>query len=1151
MMLMKRFSLLLFLLFSLNSLYAQKPVEKGKDSLLIYEKLYLDNLQKKDTIKSIYYGEKWKSQRDKVSLEKDSTYCDLVQILANLYYDARIFNKAIPLMEELVPIKKAVYGEISQSYVYFLNRLALSYGYSKNYSDAIRLSEKCLEIQEKLTSKEYSDYEMIVYNLYQFNLAIKNYAECVRWGTEVIKIQKKTLGPEHPDYALTLNNLASYYSYLGNYQEAIRLGSEALEIRKKVLGTEHPSYATSLGNLASFYSGMGNNKEAIRLETEALEIRRKALGPDHPNVANSLNNLASYNSDLSNYQEAIRLSKEALEIQKRVLGAEHPDYATSLGNLAIYYSSIGNYQDAIRIGTETLEIRKRVLGVEHPNYATSLSSLGDFYSSSGNYQEAIRLATEALEIRKKVLGPKHPDYAGSLNNLAGSYSELGNYQEAIRLATEALEIQKEVLGSEHPVYALTLNNLAYLYSNLGDYQEAIRLGTKARDIRKKVLGPDHPDYALSVANLADFYSHLGNYQVAILLGIEALEIKEKVLGPDHPDFALSIVNLAGFYNDLGRYQEAIRLQTEALVIQKKALGSEHPHSILSLSNLSFFNYNQKKYSEAYSFQKSYVNLTRDYILNSFSELSSNLQESLWNEKYVHDFNLLFPSTVYQHQTKESISELYDKTALFAKGILLNSSVGMRKLILESGDTVLISKYDALSANKSIYEKQLEKPIKERFLNVDSLHTLIQQQEMELARESKAYGDFARNLRINWKDVQLKLDKNDIAIEFLDFPVLRTDSVMYVALTLKKGYDSPRLIPLFEKKQLDAISQRNYYTQTSLYDLVWKPLTEELKGARDIYFSPSGSLHRIGIEYVPVSDTENIFDQYRLHRLSSTRQLAFIQDETSGKESVLYGGLVYDAHPSQTDKLADNRSFTYMNRADVDSLSLRGSYEYLPGTKDEADNIASYLKKYGQSYVYRSGAQGTEESFKQLDGSRPKTLHIATHGFYMTQEDAEIQRLASGVRLGDEGSHYQEDKPMTRSGLLLSGCGPALKHEILPEGVEDGILTAQEISKLDLRGLDLVVLSACQTGLGDIISGEGVFGLQRGFKNAGARTIIMSLWKVSDSATQQLMSSFYSHYLQGKRKEESFRLAQSELREKGSSNQSKPDWAAFVMLDGVK
>ncbi len=982
MMLMKHFSLLLFLLFSLNSLYAQKPVEKGMDSLLIYEELFLDNLESENTEKAIYYGEKWKGQHDKLELENDSVYCLLVGFLSKAHYLLGDIKESVSLLDELLPIKKTVYGEESKS------------------------------------------------------------------------------------YASSLNDLACYICELGDFPEAIRLGTEALNIERKVIGHESLEYSTYL------------------------------------------NNLARFNFELGNYEEAIRLGKNALDLRAKLTGQRSLFYARSLSNLASYYSELSNHSVAIRLGMEALEIYRESPDPDYFEYATLINNLGEYFSELGNYDEAIRLCHESLDLQEESFGTDNPYYAVSLCNLASYYASLGSYSEAVNLCNDAVDILRN-FDTVHPYYATALSNLANYKSDLGLFKEAILIGKEAMEIKKKVYGSEHLDYAVSLSNLASYYSSLGNYQEALRLGLNVLEIQKKVLDTEHPKYSNSLSNLASYYSDLKNYQEAYNLENQS------------------------------------------TDITRDYILNSFSELSSNLQESLWNDKYVHSFNLFFPSIVYQHQTMESISELYDKTALFAKGILLNSSVGMRKLILESGDSELISKYDVLSANKSIYEKQLEKPINERFLNVDSLRALIQQQEMELARDSKAYGDFARNLRINWKDVQQKLDKNDIAIEFLDFPVLNTDSVMYVALTLKKGYDSPHMIPLFEKKQLDAISQRNYYIQTSLYDMVWKPLTEELKGVRDIYFSPSGSLHRIGIEYVPVSEAENICDQYRLHRLSSTRQLAFNQDETSGKESVLYGGLVYDAQPSETDKLVDNRSFAYMNRADVDSLSLRGSYEYLPGTKDEADHIASYLKKYGHSYVYHSGAKGTEESFKQLDGSRPKTLHIATHGFYMTQQDAEINRHTSQIRVKNDGPEYVEDKPMTRSGLLLSGCGPALKHEPIPDGVEDGILTAQEISKLDLRGLDLVVLSACQTGLGDIISGEGVFGLQRGFKNAGARTIIMSLWKVSDSATQQLMSSFYSHYLQGKGKEESFRLAQSELRKEVSSNPSKPDWAAFVLLDGLK
>ena len=991
------------------------------------------------------------------------------------------------------------------------------------------------------------------YNLSLDVFYLSNYSEAIQLGTEAMQIFKIVLGMEHPYYATSLSSLAEYYSSFGNYSEAIRFGTEAMGIRKKVFGTEHPDYASSLNNLAIYFYRLGNYSEAIRFGTEAMEIFKKVLGTEHPNYAASLSNLANYNSSIGNYSEAIRYGTEAMKIRKKALGTEHPDYAMSLNNLANYNSNLGNYSEAIRLDTETMEIRKKVLGTEHPDYSMSLHNLARDYSFLGNYSEAIRLSTEAMENWKKALGTEHPSYATSLYDLAGYYSDLGNYSEAICLGTEALEIRKKVLGTEHPDYAASLNNLARNYSSLGNYSEAIRLYTEAMEILKKALGMEHPEYAVSLHNLARDYSSLGNYSEAIRLGTEAMENWKKVLGTEHPDYAMSLNNLACYYSSLGNYSEAIRLGTKAMEIRKKVLGTEHPDYATSLNNLACYYTYLGNYSEAWTCFKQGAEVSWAYILRSFSELSGGFRESLWNKDYAFKFNSFFPNIVFRYQTNETISELCNKTALFAKGILLNTGIAMRKQILESGDSVLVARYDALVANNSIYDKQLEKPIKERFLNTDSLRLVIQRQEMELARDSKTYGDFARNLRIKWQDVQQRLGKNDLAIEFLDFPLYGTDSTMYVALTLKKGYDNPHMITLFEKRQLKSISEDNYYTNTDLYNLIWKPLEEELSGVEKVYFSPSGDLHRIGIEYVPVTMIENMCDRYNLHRLSSTRQLAYIQDETKGDKSVLYGGLKYDAEVSDTipasPSARENRGFTFVPRAIVDSLDIRGSYKYLPGTKEEADHIVSYLNTHSIPYKYYYGVAGTEESFKGLDGSKPKTLHIATHGFYMTEQDAERKNFARPL-LQEETRVYHEDKPMTRSGLLLSGCSRALNHENIPDGIEDGILTADEISKLDLRGLDLVVLSACQTGLGDITSGEGVFGLQRGFKNAGAKTIIMSLWKVSDIATQHLMTSFYNHYLSGMPKEQSFRMAQKELREMIGPGQNKPDWAAFVMLDGI-
>jgi CHAT domain-containing protein len=232
--------------------------------------------------------------------------------------------------------------------------------------------------------------------------------------------------------------------------------------------------------------------------------------------------------------------------------------------------------------------------------------------------------------------------------------------------------------------------------------------------------------------------------------------------------------------------------------------------------------------------------------------------------------------------------------------------------------------------------------------------------------------------------------------------------------------------------------------------------------------------------------------------------------------------------------------------------MRSSFEYLEGTKKEADMIAEDMKQHRVPYIYYSGIDGTEESFKQQDGTRPKLMHIATHGFFLTEKEAEKSQFArSKKEIFTERYNRvglsMEDKSMTRTGLLFSGCNHAIQHEQIPESEEDGILTAKEISRLDFNGLDLVVLSACQTGLGEI-TGEGVFGLQRGFKKAGAQTIVMSLWKVADESTQLLMVEFFKHLTAGQSKRAAFIAAQKTVREKYPN---PLHWAAFVMVDGME
>ena len=1097
---------------------------------------------------------------EKLYGKEDQNYIEALGRIADVYDALGEYNEAIRLWTEEAAIIKSVYGSDDSKYIHSLENLADCNNIIRNFAEAIRLQKEVTNLKRIKFGDDNFEYAYSLANLATYYSNYGNNKEAIQIGTKATEILRKYLDNGLVVDYTCLSNLAYDYSEVGNFKEASRLESDNAEITKKIKGMYHPEYAISLNRLAYYKSLLLNYDEAMRLCTEAMKIYKSVIGTENPNYSRFLADLADYNSKTGNYSRAIKLCSEALEIYKKVIGTENHNYATSLSNLAGYYLNSGNYAETIRLITEAKDIYERLYGKESLNYAISLNNIAEYNSTVGNYSEAIRLEIEAMELYKKVIGTEKPLYAQSLSNLANYNSRVGNYSEAIRLVTEAMEIYKRVLGTEHPNYAASLNILAINNAEVGNYSEAIRFGKEAMGIYKRIHGTEHPNYAVSLNSLASFYSLVGDYSEAIRLGTEALEIRKRTLGIEHPYYATSLMNLALYNYSVGNYDEAIRLGTVAGETFKKVVGTRHPYYFTSLINLTHFLKDLGNYQEAFECLQHCLEYSQTFNFQNFTELSSRNQDILWTKKYAGVYNILLPNIVNKYQTKQTISNLYDKACLFSRGILLNTGIEIRNLILESGDSVIIDKYNTLSSNIRLYNKLLEKPLKERFMNSDSLYRVIEKQEMALARESKAYGDYTYNLTINWKDVQKRLGKNDIAIEFLDFPIYNTDSTLYVALTLKKNYDSPHMVTLFERKQLEAIPKDIYYTQTDVSNLVWKPLEKELESVRNIYFAPSGELHRIGLEYLAISNTENISDVYKLHRLSSTRQLAFVQGETKGNNTVLYGGINYDekSNANAIDSASTNvtvlRSlFSY--RANIDSLSLRNSFDYLEGTKREADLIAEDMKRHSVPYYYYSGSEGTEESFKKLDGSRPKVMHIATHGFYFTEEEAvksqlfrpEMDLLNGG---GLQARRIVEQKPMTRSGLLFSGCNRTIRHEQIPDEEEDGILTAQEISMLDLRGLDLVVLSACQTGLGDIISGEGVFGLQRGFKKAGAKTIIMSLWNVNDESTMKMMTSFYHKYLEGMSKEDAFHAAQDELRKDCSPQQERPDWAAFVLLDGL-
>ena len=986
------------------------------------------------------------------------------------------------------------------------------------YAEALPLLMRCdslLKGQRKASAKRVREVEgMEATCLHQMAVAESDaghYREALRLVTQAVDIRGRLYGRNDSLFVQSLNRQAKYYSYVGRLKDALRVSAEDIALRRKLYGENHLQYALALSDMAGYHSRSGNYPEAMRYGTQALEIRRRLVGEHSLEYASSLNNLARYNSYISNCEEAIRLGEQAIALRLELLGRYHPDYAQSLSNQAGYWSRKGNYPKAIEIGTEALQIRDSILGRNHPDYAQSLNNLAKYNSYLGDQEEAIRLGTMALEIRGRTLGRYHPDYAQSLSNLAGYHSWSREFEEAIRIGTIALGLRDTIFGHDHPDYCQSLNNLSKYNYFLGNYDEAIRLCTEALHIRERILGKSHYDYAQSVNNLADYNYQSGHYAEAIRLGKEALDIRRRVQGIDHPDYAQSLANEAMYY----------------------------------------FRNHQGDSTEIYA-----TGATGRYaqiILKTFTSLTAAERNKFWKNQQQWFFRWL-PHFAYTFPTPSLISNAYNGT-LLSKGLLLNSEIEMSNLLLESGDMDVVQLYHELQTNRMILNKQYELTLSERVLSTDSLRREIEKQERQLVSLSKTYGDYTRNLRISWTDVRNKLGDKDMAVEFLSFPS-DGDSVVYVAMVVKSGYQAPHLVRLTTQHQLAAVAPYDYYTTPLLARQVWEPLYAEMEGMENIYFSPAGDFYHIAIESLPI-DTEGhyVSDRWELHRMSSTRELALTVDRPAIQRAVLYGGLTYDSDVDVL--LADSRRYEPMTRDLTDQMfaidpsDSRGNAQYLPATLVEVQEAGATLDSIGVSVNLFTDTLGTEASVKALSGKQIHLLHLATHGFYWTERQAERNtkvRFLSAYR-----NQRADDRVMVRSGLLFTGANAALNGEVLPLSIDDGILTSREIADLDLRGLSLLVLSACQTGLGDVM-GDGVFGLQRGFKKAGAQSILMSLWSVDDEATHLLMNRFYANLAAHMEKYDALRDAQQYVRRyvtpDGRSFASPYFWAAFILLDAL-
>ena len=1066
-------------------------------------------------------------------------------------------STAIKQVDSLIQVSRALIGK-------------------RDFDKALDVNVAAEQIALEKLGRESAAYGSCCFNRARVNSSKNDYPEAVKWCLESKAIREKALGKEHPVYAESLHNLAWLYKKMGDNERTLQFYQEAIAIRAKVLGKDHLDYAQSLYNLAVHYMDIRNYEKAEGLYLEILAIWEKALGKEHPNYLWCFSDLAVLYYEQGNYEKALPLTLEAKARREKVLGKEHPDYARSLQNLALLYNRMGNYEKEESLRLEAVAIGEKTLGKEHPGYAWRLNDLAILYHYQGNYEKAERFHLEAKAIREKVLGKEHPDYAASLDNLAQVYSSLGNTEKALLLYHEAKTVREKTLGKEHIEYARNLNNLGILYDEMGNYEEAEPLYLEALAIWEKVLGKEHPEYTAGLENLAIMYTRQGNYEKAERLHLESKAIREKTLGKEHPDYAQSLHNLAALYWE-GNTEKAEPLYLEAIAVREKALGKEHPDYASSLSGLVNVYEAQKRFSESDHLQEELAGLYQTRLARSATFLSERELSNYAATFQLNGNKLINQVFIRPAAQVGTMPMLGYNHALFFKGFLLHTVSRLNTLSTSNPDTREMNNH--LKGYRRRLAAEYAKPIAER-KGVEELEEKANAAEKELARMVSGYAEALR--QVEWAEVQSALKEGEAVIEFVHFQVNfpeKTDSTMYAALLLFPGAPQPLFIPLFEEKQLVELLAKNLQDKNfaqvyagrgatplktagelyGLYEIFWKPLGKHLRNVKTVFYSPSGLLHRINFDAIPVGNKQTLTDRFRLVRLSSSRSLV-VPDLTktdTANAAILFGGIQYemDSTAIRQDSIppevlpavnSPELAFSYADR----SVPSRGeNWGYLPGTATEVSEIQGLFQKSNFASQVFSGEKADEESFKLLGKSKnsPRVLHVATHGFFFPDPKTTSARFETSPTLGAAEPVFKiSDHPMLRSGLILAGGNAAWQGAKTLEGREDGILTAYEISQMNLSNTELVVLSACETGLGDIQGNEGVYGLQRAFKIAGAKYLVMSLWQVPDQETAVFMTTFYKHWLTDKQPiPEAFRNTQKEMRERFINPYQ---WAGFVLVE---
>jgi CHAT domain-containing protein len=1116
-------------------------------------------------------------------LKSHNTYLRMCEELMQLYVKQKDFNRAQDIAKEYKQIISQNYGEAEPfkvrlripfasswekketSFIFLLEKsvkdivnyhLPNQYAYdilqhlyqSCMYGDSVKKAEgyilnyiKLLEHQCGTESVYYMQQQCELANFYaQFtdrvNLSAPLFTTYLHKGLE------KQLSPESNVYLDALNKEGAFFEIKDQFQKAINNYVQVQQLYEKRFGKDDWRVAAQSMKVGTVEMQMGEFPVAEEKYQAALSRLEKTRGKDSREYIECLQRITRLYIITGRYEEAETYLSRSIRTVKTASKASLLSF-NGLDEELMLLLNKGLYTEAQEKTLALIDYRLKRYGLaNHRAYITPYQIGAEVFLASGNYTTAEAMASKACQVSKAIFGDTSMQYLKSLAIFCRVYSAFGDYERAQDVGEKSVAGIEKYFGNAHVEISKPKTDLAMIHFYQGGRPELVyELLNKALEINRNKYGTDHPRYAESLQFIASFHISNKKYQEAVLLLDESDKIWVSKLGKVNTHSADAFMLRGEIDWALGNYEGAREYFSKAASFYKEVFNESHPRYISIMTRVGQAWYVLGKYDKALSVCELTAEKNLEFVKRFFPSMSDREKTKSW-AMIRPSFEFYYTLALKYKDKKPSVLGKMFDIVLNTKAILLSASIKVRERILASGDQDLKNKFRDWTRKKEEITAAIELGPEERKLagiDLRKMEVDAEELEIQLSKGSEDFKMANEEQKINWKSIRDILEKGEYAVEIVRFRYYDkgfSDSIIYAALLVNpKTRSNPDIIVLNHGRSMES-KYINYYRncvkfmlQDNLsYNVFWKPLKEQFLPGSKIYFSPDGVYNELNLESLRSQNGRFVIDEEDIDLISNSKDIFSAKSlvaKSSDQKNVafLMGDPVFYSNESRIEK------------DDVETIAK------LPGTREEVTEINKILKNSRWETKSYTGTDANEDIIKSV--YNPRILHIATHGYFL--EDLNDGTESSSFSMINQNKAVEN--PLLRSGLYLNKAGDIVDESARSKSPQlgDGLLTAYEAMNLNLNATDLVVLSACETGRGEVQVGEGVYGLQRAFQIAGAKAVIMSLFKVSDSATQELMNIFYRNWIgRGMDKRKAFIEAKKELMK------TKPQpiyWGSFVMV----